>query len=125
MCIRDREGYREAGRIGNEIGDRQLIALNRCKQGEVLLGAGRLEEAAEALDEGLAIYEEMKAERTTEYFQFKGVQAKLAAKRGDPAAARARAVEALEVADHLGLKEDHPAPGIRAGLVELKQLLER
>ena len=70
------------------------------------------------------MYEEMKADRTTEYFQFKRVQAVLASERGDVEAARALALEALEVAQHLGLKEDHPAPGIRAGLVELRKLLE-
>ena len=100
-----------------------MIALNRCKQGEVLRGAGRLDEAADVLGQGLALYDEMKANRSTEYFQFKMLLAVLTGERGDRDAARAHAVEALEIADHLGLKEDHPAPAIRAGLVSLRGLL--
>ena len=105
--------FEEAEQIGEQVGDPRVIALHRCQRGRLLRELGRVDEAWDALHSGLAIYDEMKANRSVWYFDFMCHFAALAKSRGDRETASRLAAESLELADELGLDENHPDIGIR------------
>jgi len=112
----------DAEKIARDIGDRLLVARNMCQRGELHGALGQMDEAWRALSDGIAMYDEMRANRSPWYFIFKASLARLARQRGEPELARNLARDALELARLLNLSDSHSDPAIRESLAVLRAL---
>jgi non-specific serine/threonine protein kinase len=116
--------YQDAERIAHDIGDRLLVARNMCQRGELHVTLKDLDEGWRALTAGIAMYDEMRANRSPWYFLFKASLAKLARDRGDQGAAKRLASEALDLAREIKLSDAHSDPAIRESLAALRALAQ-
>jgi len=114
--------FEEAEEIGRDMGDRTIVARNRSQRGTVCLTLGRMDEAWEALRSGIAMYDEMRANQSVWYLTFKASLAKVADARADRAEAARLAAEGLELAERLGILDDHPDQAIRSSVAELRAI---
>ncbi|MHC4451736.1 MAG: protein kinase domain-containing protein, partial [Planctomycetota bacterium] len=114
--------FRDAEQIGRDIGDQSIVARNLGNRGSAFLSLGRLDEAWDALDEGVRIYDSMHANRSAWYLTFKSNLAKIAHARSDLETASKLAAEGLDLAAQLGLASDHVDEGIRNSLADLRKI---
>ncbi|SHG50088.1 ATP-, maltotriose-and DNA-dependent transcriptional regulator MalT [Jatrophihabitans endophyticus] len=86
----------DAVRLGEATGQRTLVALSRCNQGDARLGLGQLEEALQAYDDALAVWTDVDSPMAAHAHQGRG---DCLARRGDTARAAAAYRRAVAVGE--------------------------
>ncbi|MHC4941233.1 MAG: protein kinase domain-containing protein [Planctomycetota bacterium] len=114
--------FRQAEQIGHDIGDRTIVARNLGQRGSAYLSLERLDDAREALQAAIAMYDEMHANQSGWYLTYKAALARVAAARNEMDTARRLALEGLALADQLGVDENHPSEGVRESVVALRSI---
>ena len=115
---------REAQGIFEELGEKSSVAEVRREIGEVLLAAGEVEPAREALAAAVASYREVGLESSYHYLLAETSLARVEEQLGDLAQASERSIQALALARSLQLAGDESNRNIRECLEILERLAQ-